>query len=73
MENNMPLTCMMKGKSTPPNITSPAMMEVCEVIDKPPDDTYPVVMEDYVDDEHEDIIREYLVEKNDTNENNKVR
>ena len=49
------------------------MMEVCEVIDKPPDDIYPVVMEDYVDDEHEDIIREYLVEKNDTNENNKVR
>ena len=57
MENNMPLTCMMKGKSTPPNITSPAMMEVCEVIYENPDYTSPVVMEDCVNDEHEDSTR----------------
>ena len=44
-------------------ITSPAMMEVCEVIDKFPDERSPVVMEDYMNDECEDIIRKYLVEK----------
>ena len=31
-ENKSILPCTMKGKSTPPNITYPAMMEVCEVI-----------------------------------------
>ena len=29
LENNIPLTCMMKGKATHPNIKSPAMMEEC--------------------------------------------
>ena len=42
------------------------MMEVCEVIDKFPDERSPVVMEDYINDEREDIIRKYLVEKNGT-------
>ena len=40
-------------------------MEVCEVIDKCPDDTYPVVTEICVNDEYEDSIRKDLVEKND--------
>ena len=42
------------------------MMEVCEVIDKFPDDTYPVVMEVCVNEKYEDRIRKDLVEKKDT-------
>ena len=57
MENKSPLTYMMKGKATLPNITYPDMMEVCEVIDKLLYDTSPVVMEDYVNYEHDDSIR----------------
>ena len=68
-----PLNCMIQEKSTLPNIKSPDIMEVCEVIDKFPDDTSPVVMEDYLKDEHEDRIRNDLVEENDTKENNEVR
>ena len=32
LENNMPLTCLMKGKATCPNITSPYMMDECDNI-----------------------------------------
>ena len=39
------------------------MMEICEIIYKLLDDTYPVGMEDYVNDKHEDSIRKDLVEK----------
>ena len=46
------------------------MMEVCEVIYKLLYVIYPVVMEDYINNEHEDSIRKYLVEKYDTKENN---
>ena len=54
---------MIKEKATLPNITSPAMMEVCEVIDKFPDETSPVIIEDSVNCDHEDITRKYLVDK----------
>ena len=53
---------MMNGNATLPKIISPAMMEDCEAICECPDDTFPVVMEDYVNDEHENSIRNYLVE-----------
>ena len=49
------------------------MMEICEIIDKSLDDTYPVGMEDYVNDKHEDSIRKDLVEKNGTKNINEVR
>ena len=42
------------------------MMELCGVIDKFTDDKSPVLMEDYANDEHADIIKKYLVKKNDT-------
>ena len=48
-------------------------MEICEVIYKCPDDTSPVVMNNFVNDEHKYIIRKDLVEKNDTKENNEAR
>ena len=35
-----------KSKSTLPKITSPDMVDICEVIDEYPDDSSPVVMED---------------------------
>ena len=54
-------------------ITSPDMMKGCEVIDECPDDTYPVVMEDFVNYEHEDSIKKYLIEENDTKVNYEVR
>ena len=57
---------MMKGKATTPKITLPDMMEEFGITDEFPYDTYPVVMEDYVNDEHEDIIKNYLVKENDT-------
>ena len=41
------------------------MIELCEVIYKCPNDRYPVMMDDSVNDEHEDIIRNDLVEKDD--------
>ena len=50
-------TCMMKGEATLPNITSPDMIKYCEVIDECPYETSTVVMEDFVDDEHDDSIR----------------
>ena len=43
LENKMPMTCMMKWKATIPKITSPAMMEECEVIDEFIDEISPVV------------------------------
>ena len=39
------------------------MMEVLEVLDKSPDDTSPVMMENCVNDKHEDSIKKYFVEK----------
>ena len=73
MQENLNEDQIKKLKSTPPKITYQAMMQVCEVIDKLTDDRPPVVMEDCVNDEHEDSIRNYLVEENDTKENNEVR
>ena len=35
-------------KATLPNITSPAVVEICEVRDEYPDDSSPVVMKDFV-------------------------
>ena len=61
--NKSPLPCMMKGKPTLPNITPPNKMEVHELIYEFPDDTFPVVMEDCVNNEHKDSIREDLIEK----------
>ena len=49
------------------------MMDECEVIDEFPYDTSPLMMEDCVNNEHEDIIRKDLVEKNDTKLNDEVR
>ena len=49
------------------------MMEICEIIYKLLDDTYPVGMEDYVNDKHEDSIRKDLVEKIGTKNINEVR
>ena len=54
---------MMKGKATLPKITYPYMLEECESIYESPDEKSQVVMEDYVNDEHEDIIINNLVEK----------
>ena len=73
MENKSPLTFMMKVKATLLNITHPAMMKEFEVIDEFQEDTYPVVMEDCVNDEHEDSIRNYLIEVNGTKFNYEVR
>ena len=54
----------MKRKAKLPKITSPAMMEVCEVIYECPDDTSPVVIEDCVNKNLDDITRKYLNEIN---------
>ena len=64
---------MKQKKATIHNITSPGMVEVCKVIDKWADERYPVFMEDYVNYEHKDSIRKYLVGGNYTKENNEVR
>ena len=48
-------------------------MEVCEEINECPDYTSPVMMENCMNDEHEDNIRKYLVEKNDTKVTDEVR
>ena len=64
LENKSPLTCIMKSKATPPNITSPDKMEVCGIIDEFPDDTSPVMMEDCVNKHLDDITRKYLNEIN---------
>ena len=73
LKNNSTLTCMIKGKSTTQNITSPAMMKLCEVINECLDYTSPVMMDNFVNDEHEDNIRKYLVEKNDTKVTDEVQ
>ena len=49
------------------------MMEECEVINECPDDTSPVVMEDCVNDEHEDSIRNDFIEEDVTEVNDEVR
>ena len=49
------------------------MMEVCEVIDELSDEKPPIVMENFVNDEHKNSIRKYFVEKNDTEITDKVR
>ena len=54
----------MKRKSKLPKITSPAMMEVYEVIYECPDDTYPLSMAYCVNKNLDDITRKYLNEKN---------
>ena len=48
-------------------------MDICEVVYAFPYNTDPVVMEDCVNDEHEDSIIKYLVENNDTKLNYEVR
>ena len=73
LKNKSTLTCMIKEKATIQKITSPAMMEACEVINECPDYTSPVMMENCVNDEHEDSIRKYLVEKNDTKVTDEVQ
>ena len=49
------------------------MMEVCGVIYECPYKISPVVINDCVNDEHDDSTRTYLVDKNDTKVNDKVR
>ena len=49
------------------------MMEECGVIYECPDDTYPVGMDDFLNDEHENSIRKDLFEENYTNVNDEVR
>ena len=66
LENKIPLTCMMKRGKKITNITSPYMMEEYEVIYDCPSETYPVVMEDCVKDEHDGSIRNNFIEENDT-------
>ena len=61
----VPLTCIINSKATLPKITSPAMMEVCEIIDECSDDKSPVVMEDCVNKNLADITRKYYNETND--------
>ena len=58
-----------KRKSTLPNITSPAMMEVCEVRDECPFDTYPFLMQYRVNKNLDDISRKYLNEINEISVN----
>ena len=72
-ENKIPLTCIIKAKTTLPNITPSAIMEECEVIDELPDEISLVAMEDCVYDEHEYRIIKYLVEKNYTKVNDELR
>ena len=73
LENKIPFTCMMKIKATITNITYPAMMEECEIIYDFPSDTSSVVMDDSVNDEHEDGIRNDCIEENYTEVHNEVR
>ena len=48
-------------------------MEECEVIDECTDEKSPVGMEDCINEEHKDRIRNNLVDKNDTKVNDEVR
>ena len=73
LENNIPLNFMIKGKSTHPYITPPVMMEKFEVVYECPDDTSPVVMEDCLNDEHEDSIRNDPIEENDAEVHDELR
>ena len=66
LKNKSTLICMMNRKATHEERIPPAMLESCEVINEFPDYTSPVMMDNSVNDEHEDSIRKYLVEKNDT-------
>ena len=49
------------------------MMEECEVIGECPDDKYPAVMDYFVNDEHQDRIRNYLIEENYAEVHDEVR
>ena len=62
LKNNIPLTGIMKRKETLPRIIYPSIMEVCGIIMKFPDDTYPVFMEDCVNKKLDDINRKDLNE-----------
>ena len=56
-----------KRKATLPKITSPAVVATCEVIYEYPDDSYTVVMEDFVNkkmDETHRYISEHDIESN---------
>ena len=44
-----------RGKAILPNITSPNVMEICEVRYACPDDTYPVAMEDFANKDLDEI------------------
>ena len=54
-------------RSTPPNITPPAMMEVCEVRDKCTDTTSTVVMEDFLNKNLDEIQRDMTENETETN------
>ena len=56
-----------KSKATIPNITLPAMMEVCELRAEFSDDTSPVFMEDCVNNNLDEIHRD--ISKNETKTN----
>ena len=72
MKNKTPLTCMMKAKEKIPNITPPAIMGDCRVLDYWTDDTSPVLMEACVNDEHEDRIINHMIKENDTKVNDEL-
>ena len=63
----------LKGKATLQKITSPDMMEAFELINECSYYTSPVMMKKCVNDEHEDSIRKYLIEKNDTKVTDEVQ
>ena len=54
----------MKRKEKLPNITYPYMKELCELIGEWSDEKYPVVMEDFVNKNIDDITRKYFNEIN---------
>ena len=56
-------------KATLPKITYPDMMNICEVIDECPDDTSPVVMEDCVNNNLDEIHRDISEHDIETNLN----
>ena len=67
-ENDKDRTVQYKrSKTTLPKITSPAVVETCEVGDEYIDESYPVVMKDYLnnklDETHKDI-SEHDIETN---------
>ena len=67
------MTCIMKGKSTLPNIISSAMMEEYQVIYECLDDTSTVWMWDGVNYKRKDSIRNDLIEESDTEVHDETR